>query len=243
MSDIFIDEFSGITKFIERVINGNPTLIETEEWKNYKQSKLLSLSLKKSGIPEIALSIELDDLKLGLNSEDKISAIKQYIYYFSTHNKNSSLYLWSTRNGTQKTTTASIIGKELIKKGFSCKFILMSDLSKLLLNESFSEEDKMEIDALFRVDFLIIDDSFDPKKVTIYKSGYQISFLDSFLRKRMESLGKTICFTSNFKEIDEKIFGISLKSLIDREVKKLEFKIPYKGITSSFDIDKIFDTE
>ena len=38
-------------------------------------------------------------------------------------------------------------------------------------------------------DFLIIDDSFDKKKATIFKSGYQIPFLDEFLRTRLEILG------------------------------------------------------
>jgi len=64
---------------------------------------------------------------------------------------------------------------------------------------------------------LIVDDAFDPKKITLYKSGYQLPFLDTFFRRRIEGLKKAICFTSNvpISEIGG-TFGQSIQALIKR---------------------------
>jgi hypothetical protein len=69
------------------------------------------------------------------------------------------------------------------------------------------------------VDFLVIDDAFDPRKSTLYKSGYQFGFLDTFLRYRLETLGRAICFTSNVPvEEIAKSWTPSIASLVQRSV-------------------------
>ena len=82
-------------------------------------------------------------------------------------------------------------------------------------------------------DFLIIDEAFDLKKSTIFASGYQIHYLDNFIRNRFEINKKSIIFISNVlprdiasippsrpKEAPREGFGQSLQSLVERNVRE-----------------------
>ena len=71
-------------------------------------------------------------------------------------------------------------------------------------------------------DLLIVDESFDKSKLTLYKSGYQIPFIDRFIRERFEINKKAIIFISNKEptQIEEQGFGFSLESLIRRNVRE-----------------------
>ena len=208
-------------------VDGEEILKETAEWSQFKSEKMLFHKAKKSSIPEHALGLTLDDL---INLKDIQRKLTKYIDEFETKYKSIHLYLWSKQNGTQKTTAASIIAKDLILKGYSVEFILMSTLSKMLTKESWEDEADSQIKKLESCDFLVIDDSFDPKKITLYKSGYQVPFLDTFLRNRLETKRKATCFTSNvaLNRLDEEAFGTSLVKLIQRSIiDPFEFTIPY----------------
>ena len=117
----------------------------------------------------------------------------------------------------------------------------MSDLVKLLSQESFEDNDHY-LERCRNSDFLIIDDSFDKKKVTIYKSGYQIPFLDTFLRSRLENDRKATCFTSNTSalNIDEETFGKNLKNLILRTVHEFRFDDSYT-LKDDFDVKSFWE--
>jgi DNA replication protein DnaC len=149
------------------------------------------------------------------------SKIKKYIAEFETKFNRVNLYFWSKGNASQKTTVAKNIIVELSLKGFDCYFILMADLLSLLQTETYNHGTESRIiNKLRKVDFLVIDDVFDPKKSTLYKSGYQLSFIDTFLRYRLESVAKATCFTSNvpINEIEKKGWTPSIASLIKRSV-------------------------
>jgi DNA replication protein DnaC len=207
-------------KKYEETINedGEEVFVETPEWREFKEKQFLKRKFINSSIPSHVINLELDDY-IGEDRE-KIEKLKTYVEKFKEKFSSIHLYFWSHENSTQKTTTASIVGKNLLKKGYSVQFILMSHLLKALSEEKFNEEHSDILDKIRKSDFLIIDDSFDKKKATIYKSGYQIPFLDEFLRNRLEIQKKAICFSSNFSisEIDEEIFGKSIKSLVRRSV-------------------------
>ena len=96
----------------------------------------------------------------------------------------------------------------------------MGDLIKYLQSEQFDDNLSPLVEVYKSCDFLIIDDCFDKRKATMYKSGWQISFLDQFLRYRLETVRLATCFTSNFSidDIDENAFGISIKKLVSRSV-------------------------
>lgn len=213
---------------------------ETPEWKEYKNKKRTLHSLSSSNIPPHVSSLSLDDY-IGKDRE-KIDKLKLYVEKFEEKFHAVHLYFWSKENGTQKTTTASIVGKMLLEKGFSVQFVLMSYLLKVLSEEKFNPETTELINKYRNCDFLIIDDSFDKKKATIYKSGFQIPFLDEFLRTRLEVQRKAVCFSSNFSidSIDEEVFGTSIKMLVKRNVPDPFLFASSFELRNDFDIDELW---
>ena len=195
---------------------GEEYLIPTEEGQRQQRALRLNLLLKQAGIthPEHGLG-EYQ----GEDAPQNLPKIKKYIAEFEKF-KSVNLYLWSHGNSSQKTTVAKNIILELSLQGYECLFTLMADLLSLLQKEAFSEgELSGQVERLRAVDFLVIDDAFDPKKSTVYRSGYQFSYLDTFLRYRMETANKATCFTSNIP-IDKigEMWTPSIMSLVERSV-------------------------
>lgn len=213
---------------------------ETQEWRDYKNEKRAELLLSKSNLPPHVVNLSLDDY-IG-EDRDKLKKLKIYVEKFEEKFNRIHLYFWSKENNTQKTTTASTVGKLLLEKGFSVQFVLMSNLIKLLSQESFRDDFVDELNTYRDCDFLIIDDSFDSRKATIFKSGYQIPFLDEFLRTRMEVNRRAICFTSNLsiEEIDDKLFGVSLKNLIKRNIPDPFFFASSYELRNDFQIEDLW---
>lgn len=231
---------SEIIKYVEKEIDGEIFLVKTREWAEKQEEAFYDSRFAKTGLPLHVRNLVLKDY-IGSNRSIP-RKLTQYVEGFSDRYRNVHLYFWSHENGTQKTTMASITGNLLLKKGFSVRFILMGDLLTLLTEHEDKEEMAERRKDLLDCDFLIIDDSFDRKKATIYKSGYQISFLDIFLRDRLERLRKATCFTSNFSldEIDEEVFGISLKSLVKRSIlDPFEFSVLYSD-RNDFDVSTLW---
>lgn len=215
MNKYFIDGSLRIKKFLIKENDEETTYQYTPEWIAYQKSSRLKEKLSHSDLPSNVKNFSFDNL---FELKGIKSKLTKYTNFFSEKYSSIHLYFWSKENGTQKTTTASILGKELLLKGYSVQFILMSDLTKKLTKQDF--EENLEINKYLISDFLIIDDSFDAKKMTVYKSGYQIPFLDTFLRTRLEVKRKATCFTSNvgLNQIDTNIFGASLVKLVQRSI-------------------------
>ena len=225
---------SEMVKYVEKEIDGEIYLIKT------KEEALYESRFARTGLPIHVRNLVLKDY-IGTNRSIPRKLTK-YVEEFDTRYRNIHLYFWSHDNGTQKTTMASIVGNLLLKKGFSTRFILMGDLLTLLTDLNKGEDSSERRQDLLDCDFLIIDDSFDKKKATIFRSGYQISFLDIFLRDRLERLRKATCFTSNFSidEIDEEVFGVSLKKLVKRSVPDpFDFSVLYSD-RNDFDINTLW---
>ena len=217
-----------VVKYVEKEIDGEVYLIKTPEWKDLQDRALFESRFKRTGLPPHVQGLAVKDY-IGENRSIP-RKLNKYINEFDSKYKGVHLYFWSHKNGTQKTTMASIVGKELLKKGKSVRFILMGELLALLSNLEHKEESIIQQEDLLQCDYLIIDDSFDRMKATVYRSGFQIPFLDIFLRERLEVLKKATCFTSNFsiEEISEEVFGRSLKELIRRSIiDPFEFDILY----------------
>jgi len=193
----------------------------------WRQVCEMEIKIEKAQIPLSAMDYDISKYQ-GMQSVDSIELLKKYTNNFDKMNR-VNLYLWSRANSTQKTTVALWIGTHLLEQGYSVQFVLMNDLLKELVRADFEDSSREYIQKLIECDFLIIDDSFDPKKVTVYKSGYQIAFLDSFLRKRLTS--HATCFTANISisEIGS-TFEMSLQKLIERSiVNPMEFKDEING--------------
>lgn len=152
----------------------------------------------------------LDKLKIISNNPE--NAVSQAMFY---------LY---GPNSCQKTSMAKVLGKKLIESGKSVFFTTMNEaINNIKPDFNEKNEDRIAqknniLDKITNCDFLIIDESFDRDKFNVARSGYEISFLDTFLRTRFETNHKSIMFISNKspEEIESQGFGTSIQSLIER---------------------------
>lgn len=187
--------------------------VETDAYAAYRQDQELREKLSLANV------LEVDRPYVGEDARQNMPKLRLYSERFEKKYRGVSLYLWSRQNGTQKSTVARWLARSLIRQGRTAHFVLMGALTRALTRRGFDDEDEWLLDTVASVDFLVIDDAFDPKKVTLYKSGYQLPFLDEFLRQRLEVDRRATCFTSNvpIDEIDN-LFGPSLRSLVKRSV-------------------------
>lgn len=166
--------------------------------------------------------------------------------------KRQSLYMHGPYN-TQKTTMAQWAGIALLESRISVQYTLMRTLVNSLVEQQF-DSDKEQGDSknlrreylrkVKECDVLILDESFDLSKMTIYKSQYQIPFLDEFVRDRLDVKEKPIIFVSNVQvESIDPIFA-SLKNLLRRRISKvgaaLLFEDDYDVVSNSFETKDIF---
>jgi DNA replication protein DnaC len=149
--------------------------------------------------------------------------------------------------GTQKTHLAQWAGISLLKKGFSVRYSSMQRLVSNLSSEFDSNLEKQKlVEELLSVDCLILDECFSKTKVTLYRSGYQLPFLETFLRERMEHRQKAIIFISNntLDEIASQGFGESIEDFVKRNIRpkgtELKFTDSYRANVSTIDVDNIF---
>lgn len=205
--------------------NGEENAIKCSCLTQYQKKESIRIKLEKANISTKALDFNLDETYIGPDVDGNIKKIKKYIEQFKEKYSKISLYFWSEENSTQKTTVASIIGKELIIKGLKVRLILMDTLIKLLQDSSFDKDKEALLLDYSTADLLIIDDCFDKAKMTVYKSGYQFAFIDSFLRHRMEVATKATIFTSNVNQSSiGQAFNISIEKLVKRNTYAMEFK-------------------
>ncbi len=234
--------------YIEKEDNGYKYLIECSchtEWRRVKDIIYRS-NLSNIWSDEISLKYKPLQHYVGEQSKDEVLKLMKYVDNFKEKKYNSSvLYIWG-KNGTQKTTICQWVGLSLIQNNFSAMFTNMQQLSKLLSDLNEREEKNETITELKELDLLIIDESFSKEKVTLYKSGFQLPFIEEFLKERIEWRKKGIIFISNVdtKDIVKNGFSESIQSLIQRNTipkgTVLEFKDIYFENVSKIDIEKLF---
>lgn len=240
MENFVLDGNRRIKKYDIHIVDGEEVLVSTKAYSEWKNSKKIIYVLREAGINPRVTNLSFDTY-IGPDRPGNIEKLKKYVIEFETY-KNKHLYLWSKQNGTQKTTMASVVAKEILlstKFKYKVKFTFMNHLIQLLMRESF-EEYSIELEIIRQADFLVIDDSFDKDKVTIYKSGYQYAFLDLFLRSRLEGHPKATCFTANFapEEIAAS-FNASFANLIKRNCYPMHFRDSYT-LKDDFDPEEMW---
>lgn len=207
---------------------------------NYTQNEINKLSFKEAGLPEKIWNYKITDY-VGQDKNNNIMKINKFIEKFDEKYFNIHLYFLGD-NGTQKSTVARYIVKELVKNGKTGKYMLVDevlrDLTKLNDENKLINEEEMQ-----SADILILDE-FDAEKVLVYNSGYQISFLTSFLKTRLEKMNKSTIFISNNSVTDEtfiKKFGKTISDMISREISDtLIFEDNYQAIKNDFDIEDLW---
>ena len=211
------------------MLDGFQVIVECDCHKNWKSQVEFERNLKISNINP---DYEFKDY-VGSKSIKDCKALEFMADHYEKFNYKTMVYLWG-KNGCQKTSMVQTLGKQLISKGYTVQYTLMSDLLNALVKE-FEDENSSKKEAFIKrcmnVDLLIVDESFDSRKVTIYKSGYQIPYLDNFIRNRFEIEKKSIIFVSNKKpnEIEEQGFGLSVQNLVERNTTQsfLKFEDEY----------------
>lgn len=203
-----------------------PVLKECECHKKYIEQRRVETAYKHNGFDMRHFAYSPRQYAGTKSIADKDRLIN-YVDQFKKNPAVRSLivYLYGP-NGTQKTTMASWVGKALIQKNFSVRYLLMNDLVKLLMNaESFNEEiaenARAKVEKLEDTDLIIIDEAFDKEKMKLWKSGYQLSYIDSWIRKRVGALNKGIFFISNVElnQIEANGLSHSIQDFVEREVK------------------------
>lgn len=185
----------------------------------YQIHVYLQTYLKKSNIPLSILKYSIDTY-IGPDKENNIPKLKNIVENFKNVYEDKLIYFYGT-TGTQKTTLAWWLGRELLKKKVSVYYCFMNELIEDLTEDRFSDESKL---SKYNVDCLIIDRAFDKDQMTVYKSGYQLPFLDNFLRKRVEVEERCTILISNVQidTIADHKMNTDIEDFVRRKV------IPYK---------------
>ena len=211
--------------------------------KQFQKNSTISLFKSKANIEEHNCFTK--DLKI--KDEDLLSKIRYYSSNLDGKtSKNCHLYFYG-KNNCSKSFTAKSILLDACEKSINCKFITMGDLLELITDSFADEEKKKLIDSYLNCKLLVIDDSFDKNKCTVFRSGFQLGYIDRFLRKRLETLQLNTIFTSNVKieDVEKNGFSYDLQNLIERTIllRKgfLEFKDIFVAEENNIDIKSIWD--
>ena len=225
--------------YIRSVVDGNHVK-RCPCYTEFLKQHSLEINLYSSGLPQSIYDYDIDTY-IGTQSLPEIVKVKRYIDKFGPVFRYIRLYLYG-KNGTQKTSLSQYIGRELLKKNFSVKYVLMNEMIKNLTKEGFDESVQYKIQQYYDVDCLIIDEAFDKEKILWYKSNFQLNFLDTLLRKRIDQLNKAIIFVSN-KSVEsiEANFNQSIFDLIQRNTRSstLTFKDHY-SFRNNFDSEDLW---
>jgi DNA replication protein DnaC len=197
--------------------DGEDMVIPTAEWKEYLSLLEVKRYLSIAGIEDVP-QYGLDSY-IGEDKTKNIPKLKKYCEAFNPTFNRVHLYLWSTVNGTQKSTCAKDIIVRLARKKIQGYFILMDDLLHRLMKAERDETAEATVRIWQNAPFLVLDECFTKGQVTLFSTGYQKAFLNTFLKTRLEINRLATCFTSN-TPIDAigEIWGASLQSLISRSI-------------------------
>jgi hypothetical protein len=206
-----------IPKYRFEEIDGQEIAVPTKEWKEHLNILEAKRYLLSSDVGE-ATPYGLDTY-IGEDRFKNILKLKKYCDEFQKNFLHTHLYLWSRINGTQKSTCAKDIIVRLAKQGIKSKFVLMDRLIKTLLDAERDDEAKQKTNEWSTSEFLVIDECFSKGQITLFKSGYQIAFLNTFLKERLEIFRRATCFTANvsIEDIGQE-WGTSIQSLVDRSI-------------------------
>jgi chromosomal replication initiation ATPase DnaA len=226
------------------VVQGQQVVVECDCYRAFKHKKRFEIQAAKSGIWPDALQYSPERDYVGEKSLKSLERFQKYVTNFEQF-PGQAVYIWGP-NGTQKTTLAQWAGATLMNQGFNVNFVLMQTLL-VALTSGFEDEEKRALinSQLYKPDLLIIDEAFSKDKVTLYKSGYQLPFLDRFLRERLDGDRKGILFISNVppNKIEDNQFSKSIHDLIERKTYRttLEFSDNFLRSKNDFDVTSLFD--
>lgn len=223
---------------------GTRAVTECECHRKYRLQEDLKIRARKAGIWPQAVDYNPITDYAGTRSKDNMIRLFKFAENFEEF-KTTMVYIHGS-NGTQKTTLAQWVGSRVLEQGFKVQYVLMQNLLSTLATGFESDEAKQaKMARLHKVDLLIIDESFSKDKVTLYESGYQLPFLDRFLRERAEINRKSILFVSNKgpEAIESQKFSRSIQDFVVRNTIRstLTFEDNYLQSVTDFNPGSLFD--
>lgn len=219
----FIKNFLKVPKgYYEIVENGEKKIVECECHRKFMADVRNFDVYERSGIPFDFHAYDVDSEYRGDISRGNLRKLHAYVEKFDDPEFSSALLYLQGQSGTQKTHVAKWLGGQVINSGKKVVFTTMIELVTDLMRaaDGFEKKDKQEDKAPVEyVDLVIIDDAFDKDRVNLWKSGYQLQFLDSFIRRRL-SAGKGLVVVSRFApdQIVQQGFSESIQAIVSREV-------------------------
>jgi hypothetical protein len=206
-----------IPKYRFEEVDGQEIAVPTEEWKKHISILEAKRYLQSAGVGEIT-PYGLDTY-IGDDKFNNVPKLRKYCGEFKTTFLHIHLYLWSRINGTQKSTCAKDLIIRLARQEVKSKFVLMDTLIKTLLEAERDEFAKHKAREWLLAEFLVIDECFAKGQITLFKSGYQQAFLNTFLKERLEVFRRATCFTANIPIEDiGQDWGPGIQSLVDRSI-------------------------
>lgn len=149
--------------------------------------KLTIGDVKRANIPERYWGVSMVRVPDGLKYKSRVEKYLQNMPEML--DQGVGLYLWSTENGTGKTSLATLIAKEALRLGKTVFFEESSRLKSLLINkEQFEEGTSIEA-RILSVDVLILDDIGKEYRTN---SGYAENAIETLLRARVQKVRTTI---------------------------------------------------
>lgn len=233
----------------KKLDNGYEVVYECECHKNWREEQDVIYRASSSNIWNDPTFLKYNPLTdyVGTQSLKEMKLLVQFVNNFAVDKmRSSSLYLYGP-NSTQKTHLVQWMGLTLIRNKYTVYYTSMHQLLKLLTEFHERVEKDEVVENLKTIDFLIIDESFDKNKVRLFKTGFQIPFLEDFLKERMEANMKSTVFVSNVDvyDITKNEFSESLQNFVIRNTKPkgtiLSFNDNYHATKSDFKINTIFE--
>ena len=179
---------------------------------NYRR-KLTIGDVRRANLPERYWEASLSAIPDHLDYKHKI---KKYIdNLVGMMEQGIGLYLWSTENGSGKTSIAALIAKEALRYGKTVFFEESSRLKGMLINKEQFEEGTSIEERMMMVDVLILDDVGKEYRTS---SGYAENVIETLVRARVQKV-KTTIMTGNVHPKDmKKIYSEDFSALLKESV-------------------------
>lgn len=119
--------------------------------------------------------------------------IESYLRKIDDHlDKGEGLMLWG-KNGTGKTSAATVVAKEVRRRGASVLYVTAERLRQSVLEKEMFDGDQLLVDRARRVDFLLLDDL---GKEHSGSTGFSERLFEDLVRER-SSQKRAIFLTTN----------------------------------------------
>ena len=181
------------------------------------------IGLHTSGIPPFFHDFKLSDYKDPLRSQNQssIDVIKNYVRRFDTYKKTGQGLLITGPCGTGKTSLATMVGKLLLRDGYS---VLYYKLSQFVSRKFMSLDDSHELDRMRAIiegiDLLIMD---EVDKYAGSTNDMVNVFLDDVFGTRYDNFGPLIVIGNADRE------HLNLPEFILDRFEEILIDVPFVG--------------